>query len=124
MAGLDETGKLLERGDYFVPELMMAADAFKAGMEVLAPHLTGKFASIKAQVFPVPYTETSTTLGRTWSVSCWNGTASESSTLAPMCLLTTSLPQMGHQTLLQVFSPARVATWCALEVRGGADAGR
>jgi len=39
MAGLEETGKRFEAGEYFVPELVMAADAFKAGMEVLAPHL-------------------------------------------------------------------------------------
>ena len=41
MAGLEETGDLFERGAYFVPELMMAADTFKAGMEVLAPRLAG-----------------------------------------------------------------------------------
>lgn len=41
IAGLDETGKRFERGEYFVPELMMAADTFKAGMEALAPHLKG-----------------------------------------------------------------------------------
>jgi 5-methyltetrahydrofolate--homocysteine methyltransferase len=41
MAGLEETGTLFERGAYFVPELMMAADAFRAGMEVLAPRLAG-----------------------------------------------------------------------------------
>ena len=41
MAGLEETGNLFERGAYFVPELMMAADAFKAGMEVLTPRLAG-----------------------------------------------------------------------------------
>lgn len=42
IAGLDETGKRFERGEYFVPELMIAADTFKAGMEVLAPHLKGE----------------------------------------------------------------------------------
>jgi len=41
MAGLEETGKRFEAGDYFVPELLMAADTFKAGMEVLAPRLAG-----------------------------------------------------------------------------------
>jgi 5-methyltetrahydrofolate--homocysteine methyltransferase len=39
MAGLEETGKRFESGEHFVPELMMAADTFKAGMAVLAPHL-------------------------------------------------------------------------------------
>lgn len=50
MAGLDETGKLFERGDYFVPELMMAADTFKAGMEVLTPRLTGESRKYKGTV--------------------------------------------------------------------------
>jgi 5-methyltetrahydrofolate--homocysteine methyltransferase len=50
MAGLDETGKLFEGGEYFVPELMMAADTFKTGMEVLAPHLEGKTREYKGSV--------------------------------------------------------------------------
>lgn len=41
MDGLDETGKRFESGEYFVPELMMAADTFKAGMAVLSPRLAG-----------------------------------------------------------------------------------
>ena len=39
MVGLDQTGKLFEAGEYFVPELVMGGDTFKAGMEVLAPLL-------------------------------------------------------------------------------------
>ncbi len=50
MAGLDETGKRFESGEYFVPELMMAADTFKAGMDVLAPHLAGKTREYKGTV--------------------------------------------------------------------------
>jgi 5-methyltetrahydrofolate--homocysteine methyltransferase len=50
MAGLDQTGKLFERGEYFVPELMMAADTFKAGMEVLEPHLKGEPRQYKGTV--------------------------------------------------------------------------
>ena len=41
MAGLEQTGRRFEAGEYFVPELMMAADTFKAGMDLLAPHLAG-----------------------------------------------------------------------------------
>ena len=41
IAGLDETGKRFDAGDYFVPELMMAGDAFKTGMKTLEPHLAG-----------------------------------------------------------------------------------
>jgi 5-methyltetrahydrofolate--homocysteine methyltransferase len=39
MAGLDQTGKLFESGRYFVPELVMGGDTFKAGMVALAPLL-------------------------------------------------------------------------------------
>jgi 5-methyltetrahydrofolate--homocysteine methyltransferase len=39
MAGLDETGERFDRDEYFVPELIMAGDAFKAGMEVIKPYL-------------------------------------------------------------------------------------
>ena len=41
IAGLDETGKRFDAGDYFVPELMMAGDVFKTGMKTLEPHLAG-----------------------------------------------------------------------------------
>jgi len=49
-AGLDETGKLFERGEYFLPELMMAAATFKGGMEVLAPRLKGGARKYKGTV--------------------------------------------------------------------------
>jgi 5-methyltetrahydrofolate--homocysteine methyltransferase len=42
MAGLDETGKRFEQGVYFLPELVVAADVFKTGMDVLTPLLAGK----------------------------------------------------------------------------------
>ncbi len=41
MAGLEEAGKQFEAGNYFVPELAVAGDTFKAGMAILKPHLTG-----------------------------------------------------------------------------------
>ena len=50
LAGLDETGKRFECGDFFVPELMMAADTFKAGLDVLAPHLTGEARKYKGTI--------------------------------------------------------------------------
>ena len=50
MAGLDETGKLFESGEYFLPELMIAADTFKAGMDVLTPLLAGKTRQYKGTV--------------------------------------------------------------------------
>lgn len=39
--GLEMTGKLFERGEYFLPELIMAGDTFKTGMKALEPHLAG-----------------------------------------------------------------------------------
>ncbi len=41
MAGLEEAGKQFEAGNYFVPELVMSGDTFKAGMAVLQPLMTG-----------------------------------------------------------------------------------
>jgi 5-methyltetrahydrofolate--homocysteine methyltransferase len=40
--GLDECGNLFETGEYFLPELMMAGDAFSEGMEILEPKLVGE----------------------------------------------------------------------------------
>jgi 5-methyltetrahydrofolate--homocysteine methyltransferase len=50
MAGLEKTGKLFERGDYFLPELIMAAETFKTGMEVLTPRLAGENRQFKGTV--------------------------------------------------------------------------
>ncbi len=50
MAGLDKTGKLFECGDYYVPELMMAADTFKTGMDVLSPLLVGETRKYRGTV--------------------------------------------------------------------------
>ena len=37
--GLDQCGSKFETGDYYLPELMMAGEAFTNGMQVLEPHL-------------------------------------------------------------------------------------
>ena len=37
--GLDECGNLFEKGEYFLPELIMAGEAFTEGVQVLEPHL-------------------------------------------------------------------------------------
>ena len=39
MAGLERCGQKFESGEYFLPEMMMSADAFKLGMQVLSPRL-------------------------------------------------------------------------------------
>lgn len=36
---MDEVGKLYEQGEYFVPEMLIAAHAMRSGLAVLQPHL-------------------------------------------------------------------------------------
>jgi 5-methyltetrahydrofolate--homocysteine methyltransferase len=45
IAALDEVGDLFSAGEMFVPEMLMAASAAKAGLEVLRPHLTDAAAA-------------------------------------------------------------------------------
>lgn len=37
--GMDRAGQLYEEEEYFIPELLMCADAMYAGLDVLKPHL-------------------------------------------------------------------------------------
>jgi methanogenic corrinoid protein MtbC1 len=37
--GLDEVGKRFELGDYYLPDMMLAAEAMNAVLEMLAPYL-------------------------------------------------------------------------------------
>jgi corrinoid protein of di/trimethylamine methyltransferase len=39
--GIREVGELFRRGEVFLPEMMLAAEAWQAGMDVLEPHLAG-----------------------------------------------------------------------------------
>jgi 5-methyltetrahydrofolate--homocysteine methyltransferase len=39
--GMDIVGKRYEEGDYFVPELIMAGETMKEGLEVLEPYMKG-----------------------------------------------------------------------------------
>lgn len=41
MPGIQEVGDLFSKGDYFLPELIMGADAMKAALEILEPALVG-----------------------------------------------------------------------------------
>ena len=38
---LDEVGRRFESGEYFLPEMLIAARAMRASMEVLRPHMSG-----------------------------------------------------------------------------------
>lgn len=41
IGAMDEVGRLFSIGDLYVPEMLMAANAMKAGMQVIKPHLKG-----------------------------------------------------------------------------------
>ncbi|HEY5555433.1 corrinoid protein [Acetobacterium sp.] len=41
IGAMDEVGRLFSIGDLFVPEMLMAANAMKAGMKVIKPYLKG-----------------------------------------------------------------------------------
>ncbi len=44
IAAMQEVGRLFEAGDYYVPEMLVAARAMQAGMNVLKPYLADKEA--------------------------------------------------------------------------------
>ena len=45
MGGADKVGKRFERGEYFLPELMLAGRALKAAMVIVKPPLLEKILS-------------------------------------------------------------------------------
>jgi len=47
IAAMDEVGRRFSKGIFFVPEMLMAAEAMRDGLEVLRPHLAS--ADIKAK---------------------------------------------------------------------------
>jgi corrinoid protein of di/trimethylamine methyltransferase len=50
MGGADVVGKRFERGEYFLPELMLAGRALKAAMQVVKPVLLEKYAGADSQM--------------------------------------------------------------------------
>ncbi len=49
-AGMEIVGDLYDRNEYFVPEVLMCADALYAGLDILRPHVPEKAGEINAQV--------------------------------------------------------------------------
>ena len=45
VAGIREVGEMFRRGEAFLPEMMLAADAWQAGMDVLEPLMAGEPAA-------------------------------------------------------------------------------
>lgn len=48
--GMVEVGELYNKKEYFVPELLVCADALNAGLQILKPQTKGKEAKVKGQV--------------------------------------------------------------------------
>jgi len=49
-AGMEVVGELYDRQEYFVPEVLMCADALYGGLDILRPYVPDKRDGIKAQV--------------------------------------------------------------------------
>ncbi len=49
-AGMEKVGELFDSHEYFVPEVLMCADALYAGLDVLRPHITVKEKGPRASV--------------------------------------------------------------------------
>lgn len=50
IAAMDEVGRRFAEGEFFVPEMLQAAHAMKAGMEVLKPYMTKGSADSKGTI--------------------------------------------------------------------------
>lgn len=49
-AGMETVGQLYDDHEYFVPELLMCADALYVGLDILKPHINKKHVKQKGQV--------------------------------------------------------------------------
>ena len=47
---MDKVGELYRNNEYFVPELLLCADAFYAGLEILRPHIKTQETRIKKSI--------------------------------------------------------------------------
>jgi corrinoid protein of di/trimethylamine methyltransferase len=50
VSGMEEVGRLFEAQEYFVPELLMCADALYAGLDILKPHVKQMDLGVKGSV--------------------------------------------------------------------------
>lgn len=48
--GMNEVGRLYEEQEYFVPEMLMCADALYAGLDILKPHIRKQDGALKGTV--------------------------------------------------------------------------
>ncbi len=50
VAGMEHVGELYEQQEYFVPEMLMCADAMYVGLDILRPHMEGRDLGITGVV--------------------------------------------------------------------------
>ncbi len=50
VSGMEEVGRLFESQEYFVPELLMSADALYAGLDILKPHVKQMDLGVRGSV--------------------------------------------------------------------------
>lgn len=50
VAGMEEVGELFDKGEYFVPEVLMSAEALYAGLDILRPHVRKEDIKVSGQV--------------------------------------------------------------------------
>ncbi len=50
VSGMEEVGRLFEAQEYFVPEILMCADALYAGLDILKPHVKKIDLGVKGSV--------------------------------------------------------------------------
>lgn len=50
VSGMEEVGRLFEKQEYFVPELLMSADALYVGLDILKPHVEKMDIGVKGSV--------------------------------------------------------------------------
>jgi corrinoid protein of di/trimethylamine methyltransferase len=50
VSGMEEVGRLFEAQEYFVPELLMCADALYAGLDILKPHVKKMELGVRGSV--------------------------------------------------------------------------
>jgi trimethylamine corrinoid protein len=50
VSGMEEVGRLFEAQEYFVPELLMCADALYAGLDILKPHVKKMDLGVRGSV--------------------------------------------------------------------------
>lgn len=50
VSGMEEVGRLFESQEYFVPELLMCADALYVGLDILKPHVTQLDLGVRGSV--------------------------------------------------------------------------